>query len=343
MNADGRGPETSASPRETDAAISLPWASDIVQPHTDWWRAVRKLRDACGAFEWLTLAYLGFLNLLILLFHRNLPRAPLFFLGHLALAAAVVALSVAARRSLRSAAADSGQAPHPLLFFLYHWYPLALFLFFFEELHYLVHLVVPGWLDPWLIRFDYALFGVNPTVWLEQFASPALNDLMQFAYMTYYLYPVLLGIILYRRRELHAFWVVFTGTAVAYYIGYAVSILFPIEGPYHTLAGLQHVELDRGVFTTAINWIESFGRVHGAAFPSAHVSGSFVMMLGAWKYGPTSLTTGRRWLFWLLLPFFLLMLVATVYGRYHYVADVLAGLLVGAVGFRIAVTALARR
>jgi membrane-associated phospholipid phosphatase len=67
------------------------------------------------------------------------------------------------------------------------------------------------------------------------------------------------------------------------------------------------------------------GRVHGAAFPSAHVAGSMVAILASWRY--------RRWLFWLCLPFFASMCVATVYGRYHYVADVLAGLAVGAMGF----------
>jgi membrane-associated phospholipid phosphatase len=317
MNAGEQGPRTFRARGETDAAISPQWPCSLAEAPGRWWRTTAKSWDACGAFERLTLAYLAFLNLLILLFHRNLAAAPLFFAGHLALAAAVVALAVAARTS-----------PHPTVFFLSHWYPMGLFLFFFEALHYLVHLVVPGWLDLWLIRFDYAFFGVHPTVWLEQFASPGLNDLMQFAYMTYYLFPVVLGGVLYRRRELGAFWAVFTGTAAAYYIGYAASILFPIEGPYHTLAALQQTELHGGVFTAAINWIESFGRVHGGAFPSAHVSGSFVVMLGAWRF--------RRRLFWIFLPFFLLMLVATVYGRYHYVADVFAGLLVGAVGFRAA-------
>jgi membrane-associated phospholipid phosphatase len=74
-----------------------------------------------------------------------------------------------------------------------------------------------------------------------------------------------------------------------------------------------------------INLIEHFGRVHGAAFPSAHVAGSMVAILASWRY--------RRWLFWPCLPFFISMCVATVYGRYHYVADVLAGLAVGAFGF----------
>jgi membrane-associated phospholipid phosphatase len=307
--------ERSHPPQENEIVLALRWTGENARCRESWWRT---LLQACGPFERLTLAYLSFLNLLILLFHRNLPGAPFFVLGHAALGGAIIALVAAARKS-----------QHPVLVTLRNWYPMVLFLFFFEELHYLVHLVVPDWFDSWLICFDYALLGVHPTVWIEQFASPWLNDLMQLAYMTYYLFPVVLGVALYRRRELDGFWSVFTGTAVAYYIGYAVSILFPIEGPYHTLAVLQRVDLQGGFFTAIINWIETFGRVHGAAFPSAHVSGSLVALLGAWRF--------RRRLFWLFLPFFLLMLVATVYGRYHYVADVFAGLLVGATGFRVGV------
>jgi membrane-associated phospholipid phosphatase len=85
------------------------------------------------------------------------------------------------------------------------------------------------------------------------------------------------------------------------------------------------VELNGGFFTKLMGVIEGFGRVHGAAFPSLHVSGSFVAVLGAWRY--------RRWLFWVFLPFFICMMVSTVYGRYHYIADVLAGLVTGALGY----------
>ncbi|MGH9758601.1 MAG: phosphatase PAP2 family protein, partial [Candidatus Acidiferrales bacterium] len=77
--------------------------------------------------------------------------------------------------------------------------------------------------------------------------------------------------------------------------------------------------------TAAIDLIERFGRVHGAAFPSAHVAGSMVAILAARRYRP--------WLFWVCLPFFICMCVATVYGRYHYVADVLAGIVVGSISW----------
>ena len=66
-------------------------------------------------------------------------------------------------------------------------------------------------------------------------------------------------------------------------------------------------------------------RVHGGAFPSAHVAGSVVTLLCAWRYSrPAGL---------MLAPVVLGIVVATVYGRYHYFVDLPAGILVGVVGY----------
>lgn len=278
---------------------------------------------SCGAFEWVALSYLGLSGVLILLFQRHLEGAWKYFCAHASVAATIVALSGAEAQS--SARGGDRGWPGPTLHFARHWYPQAFFLFCFEELHYLVHLIFPGWYDRWLIAFDHWLVGAHPTVWLEQFARPALNDFMQMAYMSYFFYLVILAGLLYRRGEWKAFWAVMTSAALSYVLGYAIAILFPVEGPYHSLAALQRNQLTGGFFTALMGLIERFGRVHGAAFPSGHVSGSLVALLGAWRY--------RRRLFWVFLPFFLCMMVSTVYGRYHYVADVFGGLVVGAIGF----------
>jgi membrane-associated phospholipid phosphatase len=105
-------------------------------------------------------------------------------------------------------------------------------------------------------------------------------------------------------------------------------LVFPIEGPYHTLRALQQGPLAGGPVTALMEFIQRFGRVHGAAFPSLHVAGTLVALLGARQYA--------RRLFWVFLPLFAAMCVSTVYGRYHYAADVLGGLIVGAVGFWLA-------
>jgi membrane-associated phospholipid phosphatase len=143
--------------------------------------------------------------------------------------------------------------------------------------------------------------------------------------MTYFLYLVILPAILYAQGKRAAFWSVMVSTAIAHYSVYVIAVLLPVESPYFALASLHLAPLAGGPFTTVIEFIEGFGRVHGAAFPSAHVGGSMVALLAARRY--------KAWLFWICVPFFLSMCVATVYGRYHYVADVLAGIVVGAIGW----------
>jgi membrane-associated phospholipid phosphatase len=176
---------------------------------------------------------------------------------------------------------------------------------------------------------------VHPSVWLNQFANPVLNDAMQFAYMTYFLFLVILPGILYLEKQFDSFWTVMTATAIAHYTVYVIAILFPIESPFFSLAYLHSAPLVGGPFTATIELVERFGRVHGAAFPSAHVAGSMVAILAAWRY--------KRWLFWICAPLFAAMCVATVYGRYHYVADVIAGIAVGAVAWTCAQLLMQRK
>jgi membrane-associated phospholipid phosphatase len=251
---------------------------------------------------------------MLAVFHRNVTHAAQYFVIHCWIILGIICLTWAA-----------GHSRNRVLRFARDWYPLPLYIFFFEELQALVHAIFPGWFDAWLIQFDFNLVGVHPSVWLARFSNPALNDFMQFAYMTYFLYLVILPAILYAEKDRIAFWNVMVSTAVGNYAIYFIAVLFPIESPYHALAAMNTTPLSGGYFTAAIDFIERFGRVHGGAFPSAHVAGSTVAILASWRY--------RRWLFRVCLPFFVSMCVATVYGRYHYIADVLAGVAVGALGF----------
>jgi len=146
---------------------------------------------------------------------------------------------------------------------------------------------------------------------------------------------VILPAILYAQRDRVALWTVMASTAVAHYSVYVMAVLLPVESPYYSLAGLQTNTLAGGYCTAVIDLIERFARVHGAAFPSAHVAGSMVAILASWRY--------RRWLFWVCLPFFASMCISTVYGRYHYMADVLAGIAVGTIGFSVGTWLTQRR
>jgi membrane-associated phospholipid phosphatase len=280
---------------------------------------------AGGAFEWIALGYLALSSVLILLFAENLTH-PIRLVATQAGVASVILILCRLEAGLAERTHWLYESfSYRFWHFCRHWYPHLFFLFCFEEMGRLVHLVNPGWEDAKLVAFDHWFTGVNPSVWLEQFTRPALTEFMQFAYFTYFVYLLILGGILYYQRDYEGYWAVMAYSAAGYVSGYVIAALFPVESPWFALAGQWHRELTGGPFTALINWIEKYGRVHGAAFPSQHVAGATAALWGAWRH--------RRWLFWIFLPFVACMCVSTVYVRNHYVADVLAGLLTGTLGY----------
>ena len=258
------------------------------------------------------LCYLLMLNAAIL-WYRPAGVWTVALAGHFALAAGIVLLARLAHGK-----------PGAIRFF-HLWYPQICFLIFFEEVGQLVHMIHPGWFDSYLVAFDYQLLGVHPTVWIEQYSSLGLTEIMQGSYFSYYFMLPMVGGVLYFRKRWREFEVLMMTAVVGYGTCYLFFYLFPVEGPFHTLASMQSVTLHGGFFTELMDTLERYGRVHGGAFPSAHVVGSMVSLLVAWKY--------VRKLAWVMTPIVVCMLIATVYGRYHYLADVLAGLLVATAAF----------
>ena len=280
-----------------------------------------------GPFEWVALGYLLLSSAMIFAFSKHLFH-PWKLIGAQAIVATFIFLLCSVgERAIERAQVEGVKLSTRFWRFWRCWYPHLFFLFCFEELAYLVHLVNRNWQDAKLIAFDHWMFGVHPAVWLEQFATPVRNDFIQLAYLTYFVYLLVLGGILYYRKAWHAYWSVMTYSGVAYAIGYVIAMLFPIESPWFAMVGMWHGELHGGPFTATINFIEHYGRVRGAAFPSEHVAGSVAALWGAWRF--------RRWLFWVMLPLIVAMCVSTVYGRYHYVADIFGGIVTGTLGYLI--------
>jgi len=312
--------------RSNESAIALPpqaarlgFISLVAREFAGVWAA-------SGAFEWIALGYLGLSSILIVFFAENLTHPARLIEMQTFVGAVILILC-----RLEARYAERGTIRRSLntrfWHFSRHWYPHLFFLFCFEEMGKLMHLVNPGWEDAKLIAFDCWLTGVNPTLWLERLARPAITEFMEFSYFTYFIYLLILGGILYCQRDLKSYWEVMTYSAIGYALGYVIAIFFPVQSPWFTLAGQWHGELVGGPFTALINLIEKYGRVHGAAFPSQHVAGAMAALLGAWRH--------RRWLFWMFLPFVACMCVSTVYVRNHYVADVLGGLVTGTLGYVI--------
>ena len=55
--------------------------------------------------------------------------------------------------------------------------------------------------DPQLIRLDFLLLGVNPTVWLERWIVPWLTGVLSLAYLSYFFMPARLVHTLYLKES----------------------------------------------------------------------------------------------------------------------------------------------
>jgi len=185
--------------------------------------------------------------------------------------------------------------------------------------------------DVQLIAIDRILFGgVNPTQWIDRFSRPWLDEYLQLAYMSYYFIPIVTGAALYQVRDedpldpqkpFRKAVVIFLLTFYLSYLGY---LLVPAVGPRFTL---HYTKSLNGVFLTPylklfINTLEPTSR---DCFPSGHTAISVVALLIAFRY--------RRRVFWWLLPVVCSLIVSTVYHRYHYAIDVIAGVALGFFSF----------
>src|SRR5262249_6862660 len=101
-----------------------------------------------------------------------------------------------------------------------------------------------------------------------------------------------------------------------YAVNYFVYILFPVDSPFY-LQPAPGRPFEGHLFYDLVHFLSAHGGARGGAFPSSHVSISTVILLLTFQYE-------RRRAVW-LLPLYGGLVFATVFGRFHYVVDVLAG------------------
>jgi membrane-associated phospholipid phosphatase len=204
------------------------------------------------------------------------------------------------------------------------WLPFAVCILIYENLHDLVPLLNPRSWDEELAVVDRWMFGVDAAVWAEQFVSHATTNLMNAGYSAYYLFPPVAAGILYVRGDRARFRHVMLGIVFGLYIGYVGYMLVPAVGPRYHQADLFSRTLEGDVFHRVV--VERHNAVHGGelprdCFPSLHTAAAVTVLTFVLLYMP------RLLLFF--APAAVLLICSTVYLRYHYVIDLIAGAVLG--------------
>jgi membrane-associated phospholipid phosphatase len=201
--------------------------------------------------------------------------------------------------------------------FLNYFSPLPFVILIYESLGDLIQYLRPD-IDFRLIQIDFALFGIHPTLWMEQWVVPWFTDVMSLAYVSYYFIPVVLIAVLYLKDRMMDFDRAIFVLALGYYVSFIGYILFPAIGPRYTLTHLYSVPLEGSFLTDfvreSLDFLEHNKR---DCMPSGHTQMVLIVLFLAHRY--------EKLLFYVFFPIICALIFSTVYLRYHYVIDLFVG------------------
>lgn len=268
----------------------------------------------------LNLAYSFFMFVLILLLGASLEgqfQILIVYLGCIAFSLSFIILKL--------------KVDTPLVRLLFNLYPLPLLIAYYEVSGQYIHLLFDGYYDHILLGLENFIFSVHPTIWLQQFSHPLLTEWMMFGYSVYLLLlPITVGGLYLRGMPKESEHMLLS-LMISFFICYIVFFLIPVEGPRFAMADQYSVTLDGYMFKLLTSHMENNAMLHGGAFPSAHCAAATVMLSLSYKYD-------KKMFFW-ILPILITLYFSTIYGRYHYPSDLVAGIIAGAAGIKLSGTA----
>jgi len=255
----------------------------------------------------LTFFFLIGLVVLTLLFHRQIPPWRSLLLNYFIL----LGLLFVFKWSLdQKVAGKAGM-------FFYPFSPILFVVSIYESLGNLIQYLQPD-IDPLLVEIDLFIFGVEPTLWIQKWIVPWLTDILSLAYLSYYFIPVVLIVVLYFKHRMTEFNQAMFVLALGYYVSFIGYILFPAVGPRYALTHLYSVPLEGSFITDFVrDTLNALEHNKRDCMPSGHTQIVLMVLFLAYRY--------EKFLFYLFFPIICGLILSTVYLRYHYVIDLLAG------------------
>jgi len=200
-------------------------------------------------------------------------------------------------------------------------------------------------LDHLFADAEQAIFGSQPAYWFHRYYPQLwVSELLNMGYVAYFpLIAVITCWYFVKRFDLfEKCGFVLASSFFIYYIIYMVlpvagpQFYFPAIGEENVLAGvfpalgdyfnlhpelMPYMEQGQGFFYNLLELSHAAGERPTAAFPSSHVGISTIIMLMGWR--------SSKKLALVMLPFYILLCISTVYIQAHYIIDIFAGWISG--------------
>lgn len=281
------------------------------------------LKSNINVSDVYTLVMLFFYTILAVVFFNNLDKSLWLIISNIAIISFIAYITVITQKF-----------KHSQKFLLFRTVYIAPVVFvIYSQIHNYIPLLNPELFDLTLIAWDKAIFGVNPTEWIYVLENPLLTEYLQFSYMLYFVMPIVHGVELHlskRDEELK----IFTGSILfAFYVSYLLYFFMPAIGPRFFIHDFANISLELPGL-----WLTEFFRGivnNGGGIPIGVTNPADFVNRDCMPSGHTMITLVNVYLVMkhrskFRIPIFIFsmsLIFATIYLRYHYVVDVIAGIL----------------
>jgi membrane-associated phospholipid phosphatase len=266
-------------------------------------KAARQIRSS----EWMILVYFCYTAFLVALFLRS---------GKGLLLAAAVGFAIWLISMRRNVLRD--------------WAPLAWSYVAYRQMDWFTPLARDHHLEQTWIVWDRWLLDQHHLRAVIESSGRLLPEYFELCYsLLFVVTPISIAAICYygRRDLVNRFWLAYLAGTLG---SYALFPYFLSEPPRTVFAGADLPQTVTAIRRFNLWMVQNYG-IHASVFPSAHVSAA---LAAAW--GLLIILPERKRLGWMMAIYSLFVAVAAVYGRYHYLADVVSGIAVSFLGLAAA-------
>jgi membrane-associated phospholipid phosphatase len=261
--------------------------------------------------DWLLMAYALFMAAMLAILGRPFADYIDGFMIYLAVAAGVALIVY-----FFDGSAGGWRA------FMRYIYPAFFFGALYQATGGHMFLLFDKFFDFQVVAFERNLFGINPTLYFDQhLLNVWTTEVLSFCYFCYYF---MIPVFLYKafvRRRFRLITQFLAAASVAFIISYLLFWLYPIEGPRWHLAAAYLNSIEGPVFRSIVDYVIDNAAVRGGAMPSSHTGVAVVTLIFSLRY--------FRRFGQLLIPIVTGLSLGAVWGRFHYVTDIVAGALIG--------------
>jgi len=178
-----------------------------------------------------------------------------------------------------------------------------------------------------LLAFDRGLFGIDPLLYMERWLHPLAVDFFSIAYFSYFTLTFIALPPLLAARDIATTDRILMSVMFSIFMCYLGYMIVPARSPY-VVAELPGLSASFDYSVPVTGWIigdtirsaiDSWDTVRLNAFPSGHAAVAIAFFLAVRR---------KKVLFPIMLVNGLVLVFSTIYLRYHYVIDVIAGAII---------------